>query len=292
MNNKNTKGIILAGGNGTRLFPATKTYSKQLQLVYDKPMIYYPLCTLMLGDIKDILIISSPRDIPYIRELLQDGSQWGINITYAIQDAPNGIGQSFIIGEEFIGNNQVVLILGDNLFYGYYDFLRDGIKNNNGATAFGYHVSNPQEYGVVEFDENGQVTNLIEKPTQPKSNYAIPGLYIFSPDVIEKAKEITPSARGELEITDIIHQYLKLNQLSIEIIGRGIAWFDCGTPTSLQDASSFVSSLEKRQGLKFGCPEEVAVRMHFINKTQLEKLLSSYPNCSYREYLEKVTLTL
>lgn len=283
---------MLAGGNGTRLYPATQNISKQLQLVYDKPMIYYPLCTLMLGGVQDILIISTPRDIPHIQQLLHDGSQWGISISYAIQEQPDGIGQAFVIAEKFISNEQVVLILGDNLFYGYYDFLRDAIKNNNGATAFGYHVGNPEEYGVVEFDKHQQVLSLEEKPQAPKSNYAIPGLYVFSSDVVSIAKDIHPSARGELEITDILHEYFSLNKLSIEIIGRGIAWFDCGTPNSLQEAANLVSSLEKRQGLKFGCPEEVAVRMEFINTEKFEKLVNSYPHCSYREYLHKVLKTL
>jgi glucose-1-phosphate thymidylyltransferase len=280
------KGIILAGGAGSRLYPMTQISSKQLQSIYDKPMIYYPLCTLLLGGIDDILIISTPSDLPKFRELLKDGSQWGIQMSYEEQERPEGIAQAFIIGEHFIGDAGLVLILGDNLFYGYYDFLRNSIARNHGATVFGYYVKDPQRYGVIEFDSKGNVLGIEEKPKIPKSNYAVTGLYCYDNNVIDIAKNLRPSARGELEITDVNREYLKRGTLSVDVIGRGIAWLDTGTPESLLEAANFISTLEKRQGLKFGCPEEVALRMGFIDENQFEQVINSIPNCPYRDYLK------
>ena len=246
---KNLKGILLAGGRGTRLYPLTALLNKQLQPVYDKPMVYYPLSTLMLAGIREILIISTPEDIPNFQKLLGDGSKWGISLSYAVQDEPRGIADSFLIGKDFIQKEAVCLILGDNLFYGYLDFLRDAIDNNTGGTIFGYQVQNPQEYGVVDFDEVGNVLSIEEKPETPKSNYAIPGLYVYDSNVVEMVEQITPSARGELEITDLNKVYLSKKQLKVELIGRGIAWLDMGTPDSLLEAGEFIQLIEKRQGL-------------------------------------------
>ncbi len=288
VNSVKTKGIILAGGAGTRLYPLTEVMSKQLQPIYDKPMIYYPLSTLMLSGIHDILVISTPTDMPRFRDLLKDGSQWGIRLSYAVQEKPKGIAQAFLIGEEFIGNDQVILILGDNLFYGDYDFLRDALPTNTGATIFGYYVNNPERYGVVEFDQNEKVVSIEEKPEIPKSNYAVTGLYIYNNEVADFTKSLKPSDRGELEITDLNLEYLKRGKLRAKIMRRGIAWLDTGTPESLLDASSFISTLEKRQGLKFGCPEEVALRMGFIDTDHLKKLIQILPDCPYRDYLSTI----
>ena len=279
------KGIILAGGAGTRLYPMSKVMSKHLQPIYDKPMIYYPLSTLMLGGITNILIISTPEDIPRFSALLGDGSQWGINITYENQENPEGIAQAFIIGEKFINGEQVALILGDNLFYGYYNFLRDSLASNAGATIFGYYVNDPSRYGVVEFDSDGNVRSLQEKPQKPKSNYAVTGIYIYDGLVTEIARGLKPSGRGELEITDVNLEYLRRGQLRVEIIGRGIAWLDTGTSESMVEASQFISTLEKRQALKFGCPEEVSFRMQYITKDDLNRLIQAIPHCPYRQYL-------
>ena len=282
------KGIILAGGSGSRLYPLTQIINKQLQSVYDKPMIYYSLCTLMLAGLDDILIISTPSDLPKFHNLLKDGSQWGIRLSYEQQEKPDGIAQAFIIGERFIDNDQVVLILGDNLFYGYYNFLRDVLDKNRGATVFGYYVKHPERYGVVEFDGHANVVSIEEKPKKPKSNYALTGLYYYDNKVVDIAKGLKPSARGEIEITDLNLEYLKRGELNVEIIGRGIAWLDAGTPESLLDAANFISTLEKRQGLKFGCPEEVALRMGFIDESGFEAIVKSLPNCTYRDYLEMI----
>lgn len=280
------KGIILAGGSGSRLYPLTNVISKQLQPIYDKPMIYYPLTTLMLAGIKEILIITTPVDLPRFQDLLKDGSQWGIQLSYRKQERPEGIAQAFIIGEQFIGTDNVALILGDNLFYGYYDFLREALVKNKGATIFSYYVNNPERYGVVEFDRNGKVIGIEEKPKKPKSNYAVTGLYVYDNNVVDIAKNLKPSGRGELEITDVNFEYLKCNKLNVEIIGRGIAWLDTGTHESLLEAAHFISTLEKRQGLKFGSPEEVALRMGFIDERKFESIIKSIPNCAYRDYLE------
>lgn len=282
------KGIILAGGSGSRLYPLTQVMTKQLQAVYDKPMIYYPLCTLMLSGIDDILIISTPVDLPKFQDLLKDGSQWGIQLSYETQEKPEGIAQAFIIGERFIGKDQVVLILGDNLFYGYYNFLRDAIGRNNGATVFGYYVKDPERYGVVDFDKTGNVVSIEEKPKKPKSNYAVTGLYVYDNNVVHIAKNLKPSARGELEITDVNIEYLKRGKLHVEVIGRGVAWLDTGTHESLLDAADFISTLEKRQGLKFGCPEEVALRMGFIDETKFDEIIRSIPKSPYKDYLKMI----
>lgn len=282
------KGIILAGGLGSRLYPITQVISKQLQAVYDKPMIYYPISTLMLGGVKDILIITTPEDSPRFKALLKDGSQWGIRLSYEIQERPEGIAQAFIIGADFIDDANVALILGDNLFYGYYDFLRNALGKNHGATVFGYYVNDPERYGVVEFDKDGHVLGIEEKPKNPKSNIAVTGLYVYDNNVVEIAQKLKPSARGELEITDINLEYLAMGTLRVKIIGRGFAWLDTGTPNSLLDAADFVATLEKRQGLKFGCPEEVALRMGFIDGEQFKDLIKSLPHCPYRDYLKKI----
>ncbi|TAL68241.1 MAG: glucose-1-phosphate thymidylyltransferase [Bacteroidetes bacterium] len=280
----NTKGIILAGGSGTRLYPMTAVFSKQLQPVYDKPMIYYPLAILMLAGIRDILIISTAEDTPNYKKLLGDGSNWGINLNYVIQSKPGGIAEAFIYGEEFIGNSQVLLILGDNIFYGKLDFLRNALGQNKGGTIFGYSINNPSSYGVVEFDDAGNVLSIEEKPKQPKSNYAIPGLYIFTNDVVAIAKNIERSPRGELEITDVQKEYLKMNMLKVELIGRGIAWLDTGTPESMMEASTFIHAIEKRQGHKIACLEEIALEMGFITKEQYIATVNQLPNCSYKDY--------
>lgn len=283
---KNTKGIILAGGSGTRLYPLTAVASKQLQVVYDKPMIYYPLALLMLAGIREILLISTPTDTPHFERLLGDGKQWGISITYKVQEAPRGIAEAFIIGEEFIGQDQVCLVLGDNIFYGKLDFLRRAIANNinSGGTIFGYAVNNPKAYGVVEFTPDGKVLSIEEKPESPKSKYAIPGVYVFDKDVANIAKNLTPGKRGELEITDIQKEYLKRNALNVEIIGRGIAWLDTGTPENLLEASNFISAIEKRQGRKIACLEEIALYMNYLSREEYINTVNQLPNSPYRDY--------
>ncbi len=284
------KGIILAGGAGTRLNPLTKAVSKQLIPVYDKPMIYYPLSTLMLAGIKDILIISTPQDLPKFRELFGDGGEIGLNISYKEQPKPEGIAQAFIIGEEFIGDDSVCLILGDNIFYGHNLSMTlqkmAGLKG--GACIFGYWVANPQRYGVVEFNENNEVISIEEKPKYPKSNYAVPGLYFYDNDVVDIAKNLKPSARGELEITDVNLAYLKKGNLKVELLGRGYAWLDTGTPDSLLDASNYIATMERRQGLKIGCAEEVAFRMDYIDKGQFKEIIDKMPENDYRKYLEMI----
>ncbi len=279
-----TKGIILAGGRGTRLYPLTNVTSKQLLPIYDKPMIYYPLATLLLGGIRQILIISTPEDIPQYKHLLGDGSQWGINLYYKVQPKPEGLPQAFILGEQFIGKDQVALILGDNLFYGKLNFFRDAIKKNQGGTIFAYRVEHPEEYGVVEFDSGGRVLSIEEKPKEPKSHYAVPGLYVFNNEVIEAAKNIKPSDRGELEITDVHKHYLKKGQLRVERIGRGVAWLDTGTPGNLIDAGNFIRAIELRQGRKIACLEEIALRLRFINDEKFLESVSALPEGNYKKY--------
>lgn len=283
-----TKGIILAGGSGTRLYPATAILTKQLQLVYDKPMIYYPIATLMLGGIRDILLITTKTDQPFFQKILQDGNQWGLNISYAIQHKPRGIADAFIIGEDFIANEQVSLILGDNIFYGKLDFYRKALNNNRGGYIFGYEVTNPKDFGVVELDKNGRILSIEEKPKQPKSEYAIPGLYIFDNTVSKRAKEQSPSKRGELEITDIQLSYLSESKLDCELMGRGIAWLDTGTPENLIEAGMFIHSIEKRQGRKIACLEEIALFGGFVSIDQFERHLKTLPECSYKNYCKKV----
>ncbi|MBS1538805.1 MAG: glucose-1-phosphate thymidylyltransferase RfbA [Bacteroidetes bacterium] len=280
----NTKGIILAGGSGSRLYPTTAVFSKQLQPIYDKPLIYYPLATLMLAGIREILIISTPQDTPNFERLLGDGSQWGVHIEYKVQAAPKGIAEAFIYGREFIGNDQVCLILGDNVFYGKLDFLREAIQTNEGGTIFGYRVQDPERYGVVEFGEGGQVVSIEEKPQNPKSNYAIPGLYIFTSDVTDIAPDVRPSQRGEVEITEVHSAYLRQNRLKVQLMGRGIAWLDTGTPESMLEASTFIHAIEKRQGTKIACLEEIALQMKFINRETFLKTVHALPKSSYREY--------
>lgn len=282
------KGIILAGGSGTRMYPVSKIYSKQLTLIYDKPLIYYPLSILMLGGIKDVLIISNSETIPHYQKLFEDGSRLGMNIQYAVQSAPNGIAESFIIGESFIGDDSVTLILGDNIFYGHLDFLHNGIKNNVGATIFGYRVTDPERYGIVEFDSNGNAISIEEKPQKPKSNFAVPGLYVYNNEVVNISKNLKPSPRGELEITDVNVEYLKQNRLKVAKIGRGVAWLDTGTPVSLLQASNFFGVIEDRQGLKVACIEEVAYNMGFISINQLEDVIKNIPKSDYRNYLERI----
>jgi len=282
------KGIILAGGLGTRLYPSTSVISKQLLPVYDKPMIYYPLSTLMLAGIRDILIISTPEDTPKYEAILGDGHKIGMNFSYKVQERPEGIAQAFIVGEEFIGSDSVCLILGDNVFYGHGlpDVLRKAAQLTEGAIIFGYWVKEPHRYGVIEFDKNGRALSIEEKPKNPKSNYAVPGLYFYDNQVVEIAKNLKPSARGELEITDVNKEYLKRGKLKVELIGRGTAWLDTGTPDSLLEAASFIAAIEKRQGLKIACIEEVAYRMGYITRDQFASLVEEIPNnSSYREYL-------
>ena len=282
------KGIILAGGAGTRMYPVSRIYSKQLTLIYDKPLIYYPLSILMLGGIKDVLIISNDETIPLYRKLFGDGSHIGMNISYEVQAAPNGIAESFILGDKFIGKDSVTLILGDNIFYGKLDFLYNAIKNNEGATVFGYRATDPERYGIVEFDGNGNAISIEEKPKQPKSNYAVPGLYVYNNDVVEISKNLKPSPRGELEITDVNVEYLKRKKLKVEKIGRGVAWLDTGTPVSLLQASNFFGVIEDRQGLKVACIEEIAYHNGFIDFNQLKKVVEDMPKSDYRNYLERI----
>ncbi len=286
------KGIILAGGSGTRLYPVTASISKQLLPVYDKPMIYYPLTTLMLAGIRDILIISTPRDLPAFEALLGDGNKWGLQFSYAEQPEPQGLAQAFIIGEKFIGDSNVCLILGDNIFYGVdlSNILQNATRNSTGATVFGYYVNNPQHYGVAVFDGNGQVLDIEEKPQNPKSNYAITGLYFYDNQVVDIAKSLKPSARGELEITDVNKIYLQHKQLNLIQFNRGFAWLDTGTHKSLLDAAYYFSVLEARQGLKIGCPEEVAWRMGYISDQEFRKLAENLTKSSYGEYLLKLLI--
>lgn len=285
---KNVKGIILAGGSGSRLYPITKVYSKQLALIYDKPLIYYPLSILMLGGIKDVLIISNEVTIPLYRQLFDSGSTIGMNISYAVQPAPNGIAEAFIIGEQFIGTDDVCLVLGDNIFYGDLTFFYEGIQKNVGATIFGYQVNDPERYGIVEFDKDGNAISIEEKPALPKSQYAVPGLYIYNNEVVSISKNLKPSSRGELEITDVNKVYLNKKQLRVEKIGRGIAWLDTGTPEALLQASNFFGVIEDRQGLKVACIEEIAYHKGFINKDQFGEVVNSIPKSLYRSYLEKI----
>lgn len=284
------KGIILAGGSGTRLYPLTIAVSKQILPVYDKPMIYYPLSVLMLADIRDILIISTPRDVGVFKELLGDGTQLGIDISYAIQEKPRGLAEAFILGEEFIGADDVALVLGDNIFYGqaFTTILSKAVQRNKGATIFGYYVKNPSDYGVVEFSGNYKVLSIEEKPLHPKSNYAIPGLYFYNNDVVEIAKQVAPSARGELEITSVNNEYLRRGQLRVQLLGRGFSWLDTGNPDALAEAAAFVSAIQKRQGLYISCIEEIAYQKKFIGREQLLKLADPILKTEYGQYLVNI----
>lgn len=284
------KGIILAGGAGTRLYPATLAISKQLLPIFDKPMIYYPLSTLMLAGIRDILIISTPQDTPRFEHLLGDGSLWGLNLQYAVQPSPDGLAQAFIIGADFIGEADSALVLGDNIFYGndFYDILQHADQRTEGATVFAYHVHDPERYGVAEFDPNGKVLSLEEKPKHPKSNYAVTGLYFYDNDVVQLARNLKPSARGELEITDLNRLYLEQGRLNVEIMGRGYAWLDTGTHDSLLEAGQFIATLEKRQGLKVACPEEIAWRLNWIDDAAFIRCCEVHSKSGYGEYLKRL----
>lgn len=284
------KGIILAGGSGTRLYPVTKAISKQITPIYDKPMIYYPLSVLMLAGIKEILVISTPRDVKVFEELLGTGKDFGLNISYAVQYAPNGLAEAFLIGEEFIGNDACALVLGDNIFYGhgFTGMLKEAVTKKEGATVFGYYVNNPQDFGVVEFDESGKAISLEEKPKNPKSNYAIPGLYFYDNTVVEKAKQVKPSARGELEITTLNEMYLRENKLNVVNLGRGMAWLDTGTHEALLEASNFVKTIQSRQGIMVACPEEIAYRNGWISKEKVKELAKPLLKSEYGKYLEEL----
>ena len=284
------KGIILAGGSGTRLYPLTKAISKQIIPVYDKPMIYYPLSVLMLAGIREILIISTPRDIPVFQELLGNGQQIGLEISYAVQEEPKGLAEAFIIGESFIGKDKVALVLGDNIFYGqsFSTLLQNVVKQREGATIFGYYVSNPKDYGVVEFDENWNALSLEEKPENPKSYYAVPGLYFYDNNVVDIAKNVQPSKRGELEITSVNNEYLRRGKLKVQPLGRGFAWLDTGNPDALMDAANFIATIQKRQGLYVSCIEEIAYKRGFIDKKQLNKLADGMIKTPYGMYLKKL----
>ena len=287
---KNRKGIILAGGSGTRLYPLTLAISKQIMPVYDKPMIYYPLSILMQADIREVLIITTPRDLETFKSLLGDGSQWGMKFEYKVQEKPNGLAEAFIIGEDFIGEDNVAMILGDNMFYGEHlaQKLKEANERENEATIFGYYVKDPRAYGVVEIDENGKAVSIEEKPENPKSNYAVPGLYFYTNEVIEIAKNVKPSARGELEITSINDEYMKMGKLTVEKLGRGMTWFDTGTHDALIETASFVQTIEKRQGMQVCCPEEIAYKQGWITSEELLKLSKKYMKTEYGVYLKEL----